>query len=83
MQFRADSAVLSGVELTEDGALRVRAVETGGKEDTVTLTLPFAVQSARLSDMKGNQTGEAKAEGRTVTFDLGPWRIQEALILPK
>ena len=83
MNFRAESAVLSCVELTEEGALRVRIVETGGREDTVSLTLPFAVRSAHLSDMKGNHTGEAKAEDHTVTFHIGPWRIEEALILPK
>lgn len=83
LRFQAESAVLSCVELTEEGALRVRAVETAGRQDTVTLTLPFAVQSARLANMKGNQTGEAKAEGRTVTFTVSPWHIQEALIFPE
>lgn len=85
MQFRAESAALSGVELTEDGKLRVRTVETGGKNDTVTLILPFAVKAALLTDMKGNEAGKARAEGEgsTVTFDIGPWRIQEALIFPK
>ena len=81
--FRAESAVLSGVELTEEKALRVRVVETGGKEDTVTLTLPFDVQSAKLTDMKGNATGDIKIEGRAAVFSIGPWRIEEALIIPQ
>ena len=83
LDFRAESAVLSSVELTKDGALQVRVVETGGKEDAVSLTLPFAVRSAYLSDMKGNQTGKAWVEGRTVTCHIGPWRIEEAIILPE
>ena len=83
MNFRAESAVLSSVELTEKGALRVRVVETGGREDTVSLTLPFAVQSAHLTDMKGNVTGDAKTDGHTVTFSVGPWRIDETLIIPQ
>ena len=83
LRFRAESAVLSCVELTEDGALRVRAVETAGRQDTVTLTLPFAVQSARLADMKGDETGKAQAEGSTVTFAIAPWRIEEIIIQPQ
>ncbi len=83
MDFRADSAVLLGVELMEDGALRLRAVETGGKADTVTLTLPFAIQSAQLTDMQGNPTGNVKTEGGTAVFSIDPWRMEEAIIHPE
>ncbi len=83
LSFRAENAVLSGAELTEEGALRVRAVEIEGKEGAVTLTLPFAIRSARLTDMKGNTTGSVQIDGRTASFAIGPWRVEEALILPE
>ena len=82
MGFQAESAVLSSVELTEEGALRIRAVETGGREDTVTLALPFTPRSARLTDMKGNAAGAVQIDGRTARFSIGPWRIEEAVIDP-
>ena len=83
LDFRAESAVLTGVELTEEGALRVRAAEIGGREDTVALTLPFDVRSARLTDMKGNIIGDIRTEGRTASFSIGPWRLAEAVLLPE
>ncbi len=83
MDFRAQSAVLSGVELTEEGSLRVRVIETAGKRDTVALTLPFEARAARLTDMKDHIIGEVKTEGRAAAFTMEPWTIVNAVIDPR
>ena len=83
MGFEAASALLSGVEMNEQGECAVRVYETLGQRDTVTVTLPFAAASARVTDMKGREIGSARVSGNSVIFEAAPYAIAEARIMPK
>lgn len=81
--FEAESSLLSCVELTEDGALRVRVYEAQGRADTVRLTLPFEAASARQTDMLGLAQGKLQVQGRDVSFALAPYRLADVIITAK
>jgi alpha-mannosidase len=70
LKLDAQTTVLSSVGLTENGSLLVRMYETCGKDDTVSLKLPFTVTSAQLVDLDGNVLGEAAVNGQQVSFPL-------------
>jgi len=70
MELCAKTSVFSSAGLTPDGNLYVRVYETCGKDDTVSLTLPFAPKSATLVDLSGNKTGSASVSGNIVTFPV-------------
>ena len=83
MEFSAESSILSCVEMTEQGALRVRVYETQGRQDAVRLAVPFEIAGARLTDMKGRETGPVETDGKTARFALAPYSIAEAVISPR
>jgi len=70
MQLDAKTSVFSSAGLAPDGSLYVRVYETCGKDDTVSLTLPFAPKSAVLVDLHGNENGKATISGNIVTFSV-------------
>ncbi len=70
LRFESDTAVLSSVSLAKDGSLLVRAYETCGKPGCAKVTLGFNAKEAQLVDLSERVTGEAKAEGNTVCFEL-------------
>ncbi len=81
--FDAKTTVLTGVSLLDSGELSVRVNELCGSEDNVTLTLPFEISSARLTDMKGNVLGEAKVNAKTASFNINPYKLAEIRIFAK
>ena len=83
MEYRAQTALLSGVELNDKGELCVRVYETQGRPDKVRLILPFDIAAARLTDMKGRETGEAEIDGRQVAFEVPAFGIVQLCATPK
>lgn len=84
LTFDGKTTVLTGVSLAEDGALCVRVNELSGKEDTVSVGLPFPVASASLTDMDGNPAdGVLSVNGNAVSFPVGPYRLAEVRIKAK
>jgi len=70
MELKAGTTVFSTAGLTTDGSLYVRVYETCGKDDNVTLILPFVPSSAKLVDLSENEIGTAQVNGNTVTFPV-------------
>ncbi len=75
MGFESRRTVLSALAMKEDGTYTLRAFETVGKGDTVTVKLPHAVEKALVTDLEGNEIGKATVDGEAVTFDIAPYRI--------
>ena len=80
MEFSADSAVLSSVALSGDGALDVRVFETCGRDSDVRIVVPFDVRSAALVDLNGSPVGEAAFDGREVRFRVRAWKLAQVRI---
>ena len=70
LKLDAKTTVFSSAGLMPDGSLYVRVYETCGKNDSVTLTLPFEPKNAKLVDLSGNETGSATVSGNKVTFPI-------------
>jgi len=68
--FDAKTSVFSAAGLTGDGSLYVRVYETCGKDDTVTLMLPFSPKSAVLIDLNEKEIGLAQVSGNVVSFKV-------------
>ena len=71
----AQTTVLSSVGLCGSGSLLVRVYETCGKDDTVTLKLPFEAMSAQLVDLDENVLSEASVSGHDVSFPVEAYCI--------
>ena len=80
MGFEAAHTWLSAVQLSKDNALIVRVFENGGKDDTVTITLPETVSRAVLTDLDENELSEAKVDGGKVTFNVPAHTIAQVKI---
>jgi len=70
LSLEAKTTVYSSAGLTVDGNLYVRVYETCGKDDSVTLTLPFAPTSASLVDLNENVLDIGQVNGNNVTFPV-------------
>jgi len=68
LELDAKQCVLTNVQLASDGALLVRLYEAEGRDEEVKLTLPFEPVGAELTNLDEEPVGEAKTEGRKVTF---------------
>ncbi len=77
MVFESRRTVLSSLAQKEDGSFALRAFETVGKGDTVTVKLPRPVEKACLTDLEGNEIGAVTVDGSAVCFGIGPYRIAE------
>ena len=75
--FEAAHSVLTSARIAEDGALALRLYEAGGEADRVSVTAPFPVARACLTDLNGAALAEAAVDGASVRFDVGAHRIAE------
>ena len=84
MQFMkiSSNVLLTGVESTEDGRILVRVCETEGKPAQVTLSVPFPVREACLTDMRLTQTGTAEVSDAGITFTAPAHSITQLLMTP-
>lgn len=74
LTMHSESCVLSGVERSDDGALKVRVFEMNGKNDRVTLEFPFVPVRAEM------RNGEASLDGRRVSFEVAAYALAELRI---
>jgi len=75
LECRSGCAVISSVGPLPGGGLRLRAYECEGKGGAVSVTLPFAPTSAKLTDLEGEALGPVSLDGRVATFSLSPYRL--------
>ncbi|MBR2948890.1 MAG: hypothetical protein IKC46_03410 [Lachnospiraceae bacterium] len=78
--FEAAGTVISSIFVSADDALTIRMYETMGKEDKVTVRVPFEVSKAVMTDLDGNTLAEAAADGNTVAFAVDPYCIAQVKI---
>ena len=82
--FAAQTSVITSVSLDENKALCVRVNELAGSKDEITLTLPFAVDSAVLTDLDGRvENARVTVENGKVTFSVLPYKLAEVRITVK
>ena len=77
LSFSAEHTLLTAVQVSVDDALSVRMYEAEGKEETVTLCVPFEPTRALLVDLNEQVLGEACVSGSTVSFSVEPYRIAQ------
>jgi len=81
LKYESASTVVSSLGSVSDDTILARGYETAGKEDKVSITVPFAVKEARLVDLNGKTSdADIAVNGSTVAFDVAPHRIFGVLI---
>jgi len=78
--FDSESTLLSSVSVSEDGALTLRFYEAEGKEDTVTVTPPFAPTKAFVTDMKNPLPINAEIKDGRVSLAIPKNRLLQLKI---
>jgi alpha-mannosidase len=78
------NAVVEVVKRADDGSgdVVLRIYEAWGSRGPVTLTLPFEVARAQVTDLLERALGPAEAEGRVVRTTLSPFQILTLRLTP-
>ena len=77
-QAAAEHAVISAVLPGAEGKVLIRAYETAGEKETVSLTFGTGVAEAKAVNLFGReQDAEVKVSGNSVTFSVEPYSLAE------
>ncbi|MCL2880661.1 MAG: hypothetical protein FWF29_10475, partial [Treponema sp.] len=74
ISLNAASTILSSLGVTPDGAVLLRLYETAGKNDPVTVNMPFEIAQAYCTDLDGNcVTGKSVSINKnSLSFQMQP-----------
>jgi len=80
LESSSEHALVSALEIREDGLVMVRVWESAGEGRTVELRFSAPVEQAQKCDLLEREGPALPVDGETVTLELGPFEIATVLV---